>query len=484
MRPVLTVEEMRAVDAAAAGAGTPAGVLVERAGTAVANEVERLAAERWRAGIYGRHVAVVAGQGNNGNDGRVAARLLGRRGAKVVVLDARRPPERIAGADLVVDAAFGTGFRGEYLAPLLDDGVPVVAVDVPTGVDAMTGEGRGRPVRADRTVTFGALKPGLLLGEGRVLSGRVRVEQIGLPLEMVEPSIFLVEDADVARLLPGRLPEDHKWRSALMVVAGSPGMYGAAALVALGALRAGAGMVRLGIPGADPGRLPVTEAVSKVLPATGFDEPVIEELRRFAALAVGPGVGQGSEVQASVRRLVSGAGALPTLVDADGLAALGSRQQAAATLGSRQHAAAAVAARSGRAGDRREAAPVVLTPHDGEFARLAGSAPGVDRLASVRALASAVGAVVLLKGSTTVVAPPAGEPVLLCTAGSARLATAGTGDVLSGVIGAFLARGVPAAEAAALGAHVHGRAASLGFGEGLLAGDLPELVAAVLSARG
>jgi len=471
VQPVLTVGEMRAVDEEAQRS-VPLAVLVERAGTAVANEVGRALAERWPAGVYGRRVAVVAGPGNNGNDGRVAARLLSRRGARVEVFDARRPPERIEGADAVVDAAFGTGFRGEYSAPVVEERVPVVAVDVPTGVDALTGEGRGRPVRADRTVTFGALKPGLLLGDGRALAGRVRVEPIGLPLDAVAPTIFLVEDDDVVRLLPARLPEDHKWRSSLMVVAGSPGMYGAATFVARSALRAGAGMVRLGIPGADPGELPVTEAVARVLPETGFESVVLEELGRFKALVVGPGVGRSGAAEESVRRLVAGAGAVPTLVDADGLVALGPCAKASDVLGSR------------RGPERAAAAPVVLTPHEGEFAGLAEAPLGTDRVADVRRLSEALGAVVLLKGSTTVVASPSDGRVLLSTAGSPVLATAGTGDVLSGVIGAFLARGVPAAEAAALGAHVHGRAASHGFAEGLVAGDLPDLVAEVLSDRG
>lgn len=462
MQPVLTVEQMRAVDEAAQ-ASVPLAALVERAGTAVAVEV--LAALGEIGGAYGRRVALVAGPGNNGNDGRVAAGILERRGARVQVFDAKAPPAEIAGADVVVDAAFGTGFRGSYDAPRVPPGIEVVAVDVPTGVDAMTGETRGEAVTASRTVTFGAAKPGLFLNDAPLHSGRVRVERIGLPIDVVAPEIWQVEDEDVEARIPRRRHDDHKWRSALLVVSGSVGMYGAATFVARSAMRAGAGFVRLAIPGADPGQLPVGEAVAKVLPAEGFAADALEEIDRFKALAVGPGIGRSKAAGEAVRRLVAGSGAVPTLVDADGLYAFGSAKQAASVIGSRS--------RSG-------GAAVVLTPHAGEFARLAGRAPGIDRIASVRALAHETGAVVLLKGSATVVASPDGR-VLLSTAGSSVLATAGTGDVLSGVIAAFLARGVPALEAAALGAHVHGRAASLGIGDGLVAGDLPRLVALVLA---
>ncbi len=455
MQPVLTIEEMRAVDAAAAGSGTPVEALVERAGTAVATEALRLL-----GGGYGRRVVVVAGPGNNGADGKVAARVLSRRGARIVVLDARALPTHLPACDLVVDAAFGTGFRGEYRAPETG-GAPVLAVDLPTGVDADTGEVRSGAVRARATVTFGSLKPGLLLAEGCQHAGEVRIRRLGLPVPAAaDCSIRLVEDEDVVELLPARGAESHKWKTALSVVAGSPGMYGAPSLVARAASRAGAGMVRLGIPGAAPGDLPSTEAVSRVLPATGFHEVALEGIERTSALVVGPGLGTERTTRASVRRLVAKA-PVPVVIDADGLTALGEDASAAEVLAPRS-------------------APTVLTPHDGEFARLAGAAPGADRITAVRRLAARLGAVVLLKGSTTLVASPEGT-VLVAAAGSAKLATAGTGDVLSGMIGAFLARGLPPLEAAALAAHVHGRAAALAPAEGLIAGDLPGLVAAVLT---
>ncbi|HXY45977.1 MAG TPA: NAD(P)H-hydrate dehydratase [Acidimicrobiales bacterium] len=457
MDPVLTVSEMRAVDEIAQRS-EPISALITRAGTAVAVEALRLLGP---GGAYGRRVVVVAGPGNNGNDGRLAASRLVRRGARVALLDARDAPLEIAGADLVIDAAFGTGYRGSYDAPD-PRGAPVLAVDLPTGVDADSGAASVGAVRAACTVTFGALKPGLLLGDGPDRCGEVVKRPIGLPVAEVAASIHLVGDEDVVALLPERERSGHKWKHAVMAVAGSPGMYGAANYVAAGAGRGGAGMVRLGVPGAAPDSLPATTAVARSLPQEGFEAEVLEEIGRFRALVVGPGLGTAEATATAVRVLVSLAG-VPTVVDADGLTALGGAEEAAEVI---------------RA---REGAPIVLTPHDGEFARLSGAAPGTDRIGDVRRLASRTGAIVLLKGSTTIVAAPDGQ-VLLAAAGSARLATAGSGDVLSGVIGAVLARGVGALEAAALAAHVHGRAAGLGREEGLLASDLPALVADVLSA--
>jgi NAD(P)H-hydrate epimerase len=453
MQPVLTVSEMRAVDEAAQQA-VSISALVERAGTAVA--VEALA---MLGGAYGRRIVVVAGRGNNGNDGRVAGRLLERRGGRVLLIDAADGVESTAGADLVIDAAYGTGYRGDYQAPD-PAGAPVLAVDIPTGVAADLGVASQGAVRATRTVTFGALKPGLLLNDGPGLVGEVEVRTIGLPVHERSVGMHLVGDDDLA-LLPERKRSGHKWSVAVLVVAGSPGMYGAAGFVARAAGRSGAGMVRLGIPGAEARDLPVGSAVAMALPAEGFETAVLEELERFGALVIGPGLGTTPETAEAVRRLVASA-KVPTVVDADGLTALGDVSQAAGVIGS------------------RAGAPVILTPHDGEFARMYGRPPGPDRVAEVRDLAARVGAIVLLKGSTTVIASPDGA-VLLAASGSPRLATAGSGDVLSGVIGAFVARGVGCALAGAIAAHVHGVAACSGRAEGLVAEDLPELVSDVLS---
>jgi hydroxyethylthiazole kinase-like uncharacterized protein yjeF len=468
MLPVLTVDQMRAADEAAL-ATTTHEALVARAGTAVAMEaLDMLGA------AYGRRVVVVAGKGSNGADGRVAAAVLARRGARVTVV-AAGTLERLPACDLVIDAAYGTGFRGEYVAPAAGPGTPVLAVDIPSGVGGDTGEAGGRPMAADRTVTFAALKRGLLLADGPALAGRLVLADIGIVPGGGD--VGLVEDADVDRRVPPRPALTHKWASAVAVVAGSPGMEGAAALCAGGASHAGAGMVRLAVPGTDDGhggRLgpwPL-EAVRLALATQGWADEVLAVLERCKALVVGPGLGREATTRAEIRRLIARS-PVPVVADADALAALGDAGEARAVI----------------AGDDVER-PVVLTPHDGEFARLDGRAPGSDRVAAARRLAERTGAVVLLKGSLTAVASPGpaagtdGAPaVLLAGAGSPRLATAGTGDVLSGVIGALAARGVPAAWAAALAAHVHGRAAGEGSAEGLVAGDLPPLVAGWLGAR-
>jgi NAD(P)H-hydrate epimerase len=449
MQPVLTVSEMNAVDAAAL-ASTPLDVLVGRAGLATA-----LAAVDLLGGTYGRRVVVVAGRGNNGADGRCAARLLSARGARVRIVGAGTA-EAVGPADLVIDAAYGTGFRGEYRAPWVDRATPVLAVDIPSGVRGDTGEVSGSPVVAVRTVTFVALKPGLVQGDGLRLAGQVSVADIGLP---PGPSaIDVMDDGDVATLLPPRRHDGNKWSAAVLVVAGSPGMVGAAALCARSAYRGGAGMVRLGVPGASLSDLPVAEAVGVPLPVEGWSAQALEAASRCAAVVVGPGLGRAASSAGEVRRFVAES-PVPVVVDADGLFALG-----------RVDGGSAPAARSA----------VVLTPHDGEYGRLMGVHPGEDRIAAARRLAGAAGVVALVKGPTTAVADPAGR-VLLGMAGTTALATAGTGDVLSGLIGAMIARGVAPLEASALATHVHGRAGARGPAEGLVAGDLPDRVARVLS---
>ncbi len=442
---------MAAIDAAAP---EPVEVLIDRAGGAAAR-----AALRLLGGAYGRRVVVVAGKGNNGADGRAAAKRLSRRGARVEIVDVASSPETLPPCDLVIDAAFGTGFRGTFEPPALPRPSPaVLAVDIPSGISGLSGEASGHPYQAAATVTFAAWKPGLLFGAGPRLAGEVELADIGLDVSGAR--VHLVDAADVAAWLPSRPRNSHKWAAAVWVVAGSPAMTGAAHLCAAAALRAGAGYVRLSSPGIEDDPLRPTEAVGRSVPAQGWSGEVLAGLDRFAALAVGPGLGRGEHVASEVRALVAGADR-PTLVDGDGLTALGSR------------AAEVVAARPAGA------APVVLTPHDGEYAQLAGHPPGGDRIDAARQLAAATGAIVLLKGSTTVVAHPGGR-VLLSTSGDARLATAGTGDVLSGIIAGLLAQGVEAFPAAAAGAWLHGTAARRGWPIGLVASDLLELLPATL----
>lgn len=445
MIPVLTPSQMAAADEAASD---PVDVLIERAGVAVARE-----ALLFLGGTYGRRVVVLAGKGNNGADGRAAAARLRRRGARVEIVDALDAPSHLPTCDLVIDAAYGTGFRGDYDAPSAGH-APVLAVDVPSGVDGTTGEAGGRVLQATRTVTFAALKPGLLFGAGRELAGEVIVADIGLD---VRSTAGVVGRADVAAWMPPQRAEAHKWDAAVLAVAGSPLMMGAGHLVAAGAQRAGAGMVRLGSPGAVDGTGRPVEAVGICLPPDGW-EASLQDVGRFSALVVGPGLGRDPSTQASVRALL-GSADVPAVIDADALTALAGRLSPAL---------------------RRRPPDSVLTPHDGEYERLLGTPPGPDRIAAARRLAEESGSVTLLKGSTTVVAHPDGR-VRIVTTGDARLATAGTGDVLSGVVAALLARGLAAFDAAAAGAWVHGRAGQLGWTDGFIAGDLLALLPAALA---
>jgi NAD(P)H-hydrate epimerase len=428
--------------------------LVHRAGTAAAH-----AALRLMGGAYGRRVVVVAGKGSNGADGRVAASALARRGARVAVVEAKEAPAELPPCDLVIDAAYGTGFRGSYDAPRPPAEAAVLAVDLPSGVDADSGEAPGRAVRADATVTFAALKPGLLQGEGPARCGRVQVADIGIGFPL--PRALLVEDADAA-IVPPRARGGNKWNHAVGVAAGSAGMEGAAVLCTRGAMAAGAGMVRLGPPGEPVAPWP-TEAVRMHLPPRHWAIPFLEGSAKCKAVVIGPGLGTDAHTAEEIRAVVA-AVPVPVVIDADALTALGDAAAARELLGRRN-------------------APAVLTPHDGEYARIAGKPPGSDRLAAARRLAAAIGAVVLLKGPLTAVAAPVDNApdVLLAGAGRPSLATAGSGDVLSGIIGAFLARGLPPHEAAAVGAHLHGQAAALGPSEGLVAGDLPGLLTRLLS---
>jgi len=446
VEPIVTPEEMAAIDRAGP---EPVDVLIGRAGAAVARHALRML-----GGAYGRRVVVVAGKGNNGNDGREAARRLRERGARVHVVDAvEAEGTRLRRADLVVDAAFGTGFRGSYDAPD-PAGAPVLAVDIPSGVNGLTGEACDGAVRADETVTFAALKPGLVLIPGRAHAGVVHLVDIGLDVSRARA--HRITAPDVAAWLPVRPLESHKWRNAVWIVAGSPGMTGAAALAARGAQRAGAGYVRLTVPGVAPGGAGAVavEVVRTEAPAQGWHDTVLGGLERFKALVVGPGLGRDPATADAVRRTVAAA-TVPVVVDGDGLHALGT--DAASVAGPQ----------------------TVLTPHDGEFERLAGAPPGADRIGAARSLAATTGATVLLKGSTTVVAGPTGE-VYVTTTGDARLATAGTGDVLSGLIGALLAHGLAPMQAAAAGAWLHGEASTLGPRHGLVAGDVAEQLPQVL----
>lgn len=488
MLPVLRPSEMADADRRTIEAGTPGEVLMERAGSAVAFAVRRLL-----GGTYGRRAVVFCGGGNNGGDGVVAARLLRAWGvrAEVVMLGGGAGSARwetaAHRADIAVDAMFGTGFRGRLEGEaqrisesLRERGFPTVAVDIPSGVAGPTGEVDGEAVTAAVTVTFAAYKPGVLFEPGRSHAGRVELVDIGIPVvvdhdpggpshpdgagggaAVAGPGAVTVtrcgvtEAADVARWLPSRAPAAHKWSAGgVFVVGGSDGMAGAPLLASRAALRAGAGIVHCGLPGHEAAaRASGGEVISRPLPARGgaLDAAatgiVVGSLGRFGALVLGPGLGLAESTRTAVRRTAAEAG-VPLVLDADGL--------------------------NGLEGDltplRSRAHPTVLTPHDEEYRRLTGRAVGPDRLEAARDLAARSGAVVLLKGPATVVAAPDGRAAVNPTGGPV-LASAGTGDVLSGVVGALLARGVAAFEAAAGAAFLHG-AAGQAIGTGLTAGDL------------
>ena len=504
MKPVLTPEEASELDRASQARGVSAADLMERAGRAVARGAIEVA-----GGSYGRRALVMCGKGNNGGDGLVAARHLRRAGMRVDVVmmepdtgpggpssmnherlgeqglvprrwapqDAARLLDR---CDVAIDAIFGTGFRGTPEAAWQDaiDGLnassaPVVAVDIPSGVDGATGAVEGAAVWAELTVALGAAKVGSVLLPGAERSGTVRVVDIGFPADLVRPTVELTEPDDVAISLPRRDVQGHKRGSGvLLVVAGSRAMTGAPALIARAAGRLGTGLVIVAAPrdAVSAVQAHASEAVFLPLPQTDEGtvavdalDALLEAVEGADALAIGPGLTRHDETALLVRELV-GRSQAPLVLDADGLNAFEGRLEALGRRGS----------------------DAVLTPHDGEFHRLMPSGAGVaDRIASVRALAEATGAVALLKGTRTVIASSAG-PVRINPTGTPVLATAGTGDVLTGVVGGLIARGVVPLEAATAGAFLHGLAgqrAGRELGEGTLAGDvverLPEAVATV-----
>lgn len=447
MRPILTPHEMREVDAAALAGGTAEHVLIERAAWAVARRARRML-----GGSYGRRVVVIAGPGNNGADGRVAARFLVERGTRVRIIEAAAVPEQLPECDLVIDAAYGTGFRGVWIAPRTD--APVLAVDIPSGIDGTTGCAHGRPFSAATTVTFAALKPGLLFGDGADSAGDVEVVDIGL--DVSSSRAFAVDAIDVS--VPPRATDAHKWKAAVLAVAGSPGMIGAASLASDAALRAGAGIVHLVSPGATSDHSIPREVVRRSVGPVSWASDIVEMARsRFTAMVIGPGLGRDENTVSDVRRVVAET-TLPMVIDGDALFALGDDLSVLA--------------------NRRGAS--VITPHDGEFARLTGAAPSADRISAARSFAATADCVCLLKGPATVIAAPDGR-VAVVDEGDERLATAGSGDVLAGVVAAFIARGAPVFEAAYSAAFVHARAARRGRAVGLLAGDLPVVVADVLT---
>ncbi|WP_326810889.1 NAD(P)H-hydrate dehydratase [Streptomyces scopuliridis] len=444
----------------------PEGALMQRAAAGLAAVCAGLLRDLLGR-VYGARVVLLVGSGDNGGDALYAGARLARRGASVTVVQlapgrtheggltallgaggrvagADDPYAVLAAADLVLDGITGIGGHGG----LRPDAVPVaraargsgavvVAVDLPSGVEADSGEVTGEALRADVTVTFGTYKPGLLIDPAREHAGAVRLVDIGLAPHLPSvPGLEALQHEDVARLLPVPTGESDKYRRGVVgVVAGSPRYPGAAVLAVAGALRGGAGAVRYVGPGGD--------AVIARFPETLVHEGPPSKAGRVQAWAVGPGLGDalgdGSGPEAAVADVL--ASDVPVLVDADGLRLLDAETV------------------------RGRTAPTLLTPHAGEAAALLGVArPEVEsgRLTAVRELAARYGATVLLKGSTTLVADPdPAVPVRVNPTGTPWLATAGSGDVLSGLSGSLLAAGLPARDAASVAAYLHGLSARL-----------------------
>jgi ADP-dependent NAD(P)H-hydrate dehydratase / NAD(P)H-hydrate epimerase len=491
LAPLPDAAQQRALDTWAIEEKRLPGVeLMERAGTGLADRV----AER----VPGGRVVVVCGKGNNGGDGFVAARVLRERGREVTVValaaadeyrgDARTNLERLPdpapqpfservldGAAAIVDAILGTGFSGDVREPIASvietvngtrgAGATVVACDVPSGVDASTGEVAGPAVTADLTVTFHAAKPGLWIAPGKAHAGTIHVVDIGIPAGgPADPDVGLLGPRTTDGV-PRRGSESTKFAAgSVLVCGGSPGLTGAVRMASEAAMRAGAGYVTALVPSSVAFVLQVAllEVMSLALPDDGQGalvpvavDPVLGRAGRADALVLGPGLGRDEQTVAFARELAARV-ELPLLLDADGLNA---------HAGAIEHLA-------------KRAAPTVLTPHAGELARLLegeSADVGAHRLARVREAARRSGSVVVLKGDDTLVAEPDGR-VAVSPGGAAALATAGTGDVLSGVIGAYLAKGMEPFHAACAGVFVHaaaGRRAAREIGEeGVVAGDV------------
>jgi ADP-dependent NAD(P)H-hydrate dehydratase / NAD(P)H-hydrate epimerase len=476
---LLSVEEMRRADQAAIASGVAGERLMENAGAGVARHIN----ERWSPGP----VAVLCGPGNNGGDGFVVARHLARAGwsVKLALLGApdkltgdaaamaQRWERRVApfneavlsGAALVVDGIFGagltrpvTGIAASLIERLNGEATPVVAIDVPSGLDGDTGEVRGIAPQAALTVTFFRKKPGHVLLPGRLICGEVAIVDIGIPasvLDDIVPSVH--ENAPALWRAHLRVPSllDHKYTRGHVVVVGGGAMTGAARLAARAAMRAGAGMVTIASP---PEAVPIyaSEMAGVLVAPVGRPADFVAFLEdpRKAAILVGPGNGVSDTTRAHA--LAALATGRPVVLDADALTVF---------------AGAADAIAGARKGD------CVLTPHEGEFARLFGHLEG-SKLERARTASAESGAVVVLKGGDTVVAAPDGRAAIATNA-PAWLATAGAGDVLAGLVLAQLGQGLPAFEAACAAVWQHGAAASR-IGPGLIAEDLPGQIPAVL----
>ena len=500
MQRIVTAQQMREIDRRTIeDVGIPSLLLMENAGLGVVNVVEKILAE-----TCGRRVTILCGRGNNGGDGMVVARHLFNRGTQLDVYlvgqkemlkgDAlinhqileglgvkihqileKKDLRRIVVGDLIVDALLGTGITGEvtgFLAELINwmNGLslPVVSVDLPSGLHSDDGTFEGSCVRAEHTVTMAEMKRGLALPPGRELAGKVTVVDIGAP-DFVSQSVgvktFLLEEADVASRLPERPPSAHKGIfGKILVLAGSPGMTGAAVLASRAALRVGGGLTILGIPKGLNVILEqkLTEVMTRPLPETSEGSLSLEAETEIDALldwtdviAIGPGLTTLPETVQLIHRVVSKS-AKPMVIDADGLNAF------------YQHTEIL----------EKKQGEFVLTPHYGELSRLIGLSIeeiSTDPVEVARRSAARFGGVVILKGSPTVIADPVGE-VFVNPTGNSGMATPGSGDVLTGMIAGLLGQGCSIHDAGICGVYIHGLAGDLGGSvvgrRSLIAGDI------------
>lgn len=466
MRHAHRVADVRAAESALM-ARVPDGTLMQRAAAGLASVCARLLGQ-----VYGSRVVVLAGTGDNGGDALYAGALLARRGAIVTaVTTGPRAHQggmaallaaggRLAGpqdaatlierADIIIDGILGIGGRGglrEAAAALAALAASarglVVAVDLPSGIDADTGEVAGAAVRADVTVTFGTWKPGLFIDPGAGLAGAAELIDIGLAAYLAPATAAALQNADVAALLPRPTAESDKYRRGVLgILAGSSRFTGAANLAVGGAVRGGAGMIRL-VTAEQAAAVVRQHWPEAVLTVAGDDAPAaraVQQAGRVQAWVAGPGSGTGPASAMLLAEVLSSS--VPVLVDADGITLLAEHRELLP-----------------------RAAPTLITPHAGELARLLGTdrdAVEARRLEHARKAADGLGVTVLLKGSTTVIATASGSPPVLVNAtGTSWLATAGSGDVLSGLAGALLAQGLAPPEAAAVAAYLHGMAGRL-----------------------
>ena len=514
---VVTAAQMRQIDKnTIEGIGIPGIVLMETAGSAIVRSIEQHYPTAQRIGVF-------VGKGNNGGDGLVIARQLAHAGREVSIFLVSVPETFIGEArtnlniaknlglqiekiltdiesirtlrcELLVDTIFGTGLRGpvrESIANVInainDLPIPVLAVDLPSGLDADTGNPLGTCVQADRTVTIGLPKRGLLIHPGAELAGKLEVVDIGFPQQIIDAQDIKVNwttAKDAAKWIPPRPPASYKGSfGRVLVVAGSTGMTGAAALASEAALRAGAGLVTLAIPKSLNPILEVklSEVMTLPLPETeagSLTESAAETIIEFAektksVFAIGPGLSQHPETVALVHQLVkenvNQELGLRMVIDADGLNALAHAAELISLLGK----------------------DAVLTPHPGEMARLTNSTiPTLetDRIRTAEEFANQYGVTLVLKGAPTVTAEPSGS-IWINSTGNPGMATAGMGDVLTGIIAGLMAQNLSSETAAVLGVYLHGLAGDIAAEKlgwhGLIAGDVlkavPEAISSLIS---